>query len=484
MEQKAGAQIGKKAFLQSLFILFVLMLVAGILTQTIPSGQYQRLEQDGRTVIDPGSFQYTDRPDYPFWRWFTAPIEVLWRADNSLTLIVIMVFILMVGAAFAAVDKTGILRAAIAGIVQCFGKRKYLLIPVISLFFMLMGSLFGILEEVLLLVPIMLVLSYSLGWDALVGLGMSILAVNMGFSAAISNPFTIGIAQQIAGLPTFSGTWLRIFIFVAIYTVFVIFLTRYARRIERNPQASLVYEEETDLRAKYAGQSFDPLAEQIPGLKRARTWLLTFLVLVLVVLFAGPFIPAISAFSLPLVGILFLIAGLGAGLLSGRGGRLVWQAVVEGVTGIAPGIPLILMAASIKYIADSGGIMDTILHGASGTLSQVSPFQGALLIYFLALFIEVFIASSSAKVFLLMPILFPLADLVGVTRQVVVTAYCFGDGFSNLAYPSNPILLIALSLTVVSFPKWLRWTWRLWAWVLLITIVFLGIAVAINYGPF
>jgi uncharacterized ion transporter superfamily protein YfcC len=108
----------------------------------------------------------------------------------------------------------------------------------------------------------------------------------------------------------------------------------------------------------------------------------------------------------------------------------------------------------------------------------------ALIIYLLALIIEFFIGSGSAKAFLMMPILLPLSDLVGVTRQVTVTAYCFGDGFSNLMYPTNPVLLIALGLTVVSYPKWIRWTAKLWFWVILATILFLGIGVAINFGPF
>ena len=128
--------------------------------------------------------------------------------------------------------------------------------------------------------------------------------------------------------------------------------------------------------------------------------------------------------------------------------------------------------------------MDTILHSASLSFSNASPFLAPLIVYGLALIIEFFIASGSAKAFLLMPILLPLADLVGVTRQVTVTAYCFGDGFSNMAYPTNPVLLICLGLTVVSYPKWIKWSLKLWLWMILITVAFLGIGVAINYGPF
>ena len=128
--------------------------------------------------------------------------------------------------------------------------------------------------------------------------------------------------------------------------------------------------------------------------------------------------------------------------------------------------------------------MDTLLHSASLSISQASPFLAAVIVYGLALIIELFVASGSAKAFLMMPILLPLADLVGITRQLAVTAYCFGDGFSNLAYPTNPVLLICLGLTVVSYPKWLKWTAKLWFWILLITLVFLAIGVAVNYGPF
>ena len=403
---------------------------------------------------------------------------------DGLIVIVIILFILMVGGSFAVLDHAGILKAGIAKIVRVFGGKKYLLLLVISFFFMALGAFFGILEEIVPLVPLMLALSYFLGWDALVGLGMSVLATNMGFSAAITNPFTIGIAQKIAGLPLFSGAWLRVLIFLAVYAVFAVFIVRYAKKIERNPKASLVYQEDKAERAKYASLDLDAIAQSSPRLGRAMGWFSVFLALILFVLIGGPFIPVISDYALPLVGIFFLIGGVGAGMLSGGEKKAVFKALWDGVSGIAPGILLILMAVSIKQIVVQGGIMDTILHSAAQPFSQASPFVAAVIIYFLALLIEFFVASGSAKAFLMMPILLPLADLVGVTRQVTVTAYCFGDGFSNLVYPTNPLLLIILGLTVVSYPKWLKWTLPLWFFVLLVTVAFLGIGVAIGYGPF
>jgi uncharacterized ion transporter superfamily protein YfcC len=479
MEQKSGAQISAQAFLQSAIILFVLMMLAGILTLIVPAGSYARVAQDGRAVIDPKSFQLITRPDYPIWRWFTAPLEVLASADG-LTVIIIIVFLLMVGCAFAVLDKSGILNATLARLVKRFGARKYALLLIVSFFFMLIGAFFGIFEEVVPLVPLMIALAYLLGWDSLTGLGMSILATNLGFSAALTNPFTIGIAQKIAGLPLFSGIELRVPIFLAIYATLAIFLVRHARRVERDPQSSPVFDLDRAARAKFKPLDLDALAN--PKLGRAIAWFAIFLVLILVTLFVAPFVPDLSDLSLPLVGLFFLIGGVGAGLIAGA--RDVGKATWDGITGIAPGVPLILMAVSVKHIVAQGGIMDTILYNAAQAFAGANPFVAALAIYTLALVIEIFVASASAKSFLLMPILLPLADLVGVTRQTAVTAYCFGDGFTNLAYPTNPVLLIALGLTVVSYPKWLRWTLGLWFWIALITIAFLAIAVAIRFGPF
>ena len=483
MEQKAGAQISQRAFIQSLAILFILMMIAGILTLVIPAGQYTRIEVDGRETIDPASFRVIERPDYPIWRWFVAPLEVL-GSESGLTIIVIIVVLFFAGGAFAVLDKTGTIRSFIGRIVRRFRERKYVLLMAVSFAFMFLGATLGTFEEVVLLVPVMIALSYSLGWDALVGLGMSILATNMGFSAAIANPYTLGVSQQLAGLPLFSGAWLRVIVFIVIYGIFVTFLSAYARKIDRDPKASLVHGEDSAEREKYRSMEAASFSEEKPRQNRAMTFFGLFLLLILAVMLAGPFVPAISDYALPIVGILFLIGGLGAGFLSGAGGKTVWRGLVEGLGGLAPSVPLILMAASIRYIIDSGGVTDTILHAAAEPFSNLGAFPAALVVYALALGIEFFIASGSAKAFLMMPIILPLADLIGVTRQTAVLAYIFGDGFSNLAYPTNPVLLICLGLTIVSYPKWLRWTAKLWLWVILATIAFLGIAVAVNYGPF
>jgi uncharacterized ion transporter superfamily protein YfcC len=480
LQTRAGIQITRKAFLQSALILLLLMLLAGALTMVLPAGRFERNIADGREKVEPGSYHLIARPDYPIWRWFTAPLEVLGGPDG-LTIVVVGIFVFMVASGFAVMDRSGMIRAGLSRVVQAVGDRKYLLLLTVSFLFMTLGAFLGLFEEVVPLVPLMLALSFSLGWDSLVGLGMSILATNIGFSAAITNPFTIGIAQKLAGLPLFSGTSFRLLIFLVMYGLLAVFLVRYARLIERDPRRSPVFEQDQQERHKQTHELADMPEWSSP---RPLIWFLVFLMLILSVLIAGPFVPALFDLSLPLVGLLFLVGGVGAGLLSGMGSRDVLRSLGQGAAGIAPAIPLILMAASVKHIVSSGSVIDTILYAASESFAGASPLVATLGILLLTLVIEFFIGSSSAKAFLLMPILLPLADLLGVTRQATVLAYCFGDGFSNLFYPTNPVLLISLGLTVVSYPQWIRWSLKLWLWMLVASLAFLAIAVAVSYGPF
>ena len=482
-EQKSGAQISKKAFLQAVAIIFALMVVSGMLTRIIPAGSYTRLEMDGREVIDPASFAFIERPDFPIWRWLTAPVEVLFTSDGLTKVLPIILFILLVGTAFGVMDKSGILQAVVSRIVKTFGGRKYVLLLIVTFFFMALGTFFGIFEEVIPLVPLMIGLAYYLGWDSLTGLGMSVLATNVGFSTAVFNPFTIGIAHQLSGLPLYSGAGPRLLLFVVVYLILAFFITRYARRIERCPEDSPVFQEDLVGKAKYGSFALDHSLDENPKMRRAAIFLGLSFALILVVLVALPLVPVLRDIALPLTGLLFVIGGIGAGLIAGAG-KGAWKAAWDGFLGIAPAIPLLMMAASVKHIITSGGILDTILHWANSAFTGTSPLAAALMIYALTLVLELFVTSGSAKAFLLIPILMPLADLVGVNRQIAVSAYTFGDGFSNMAYPTNAALLITLSLTVIPYPKWLRWVLGLWFWVILATIIFLAIAVAANYGPF
>lgn len=474
--------ISKKAFIQSFIILFVFMMIAGVLTKLIPAGNFSYVEVNGDQILDPDSYVETGKSDFPVWRWFTAPVEVLWSEDAPVILSIIIVILLIEGS-FSVLDKTGIIRAVLSKITDKFDKRKYILLAVNVLLFMLFGALFGIFEEVIPIVTIMVPLAYALGWDALTGLGMSILATGFGFSAAIFNPFSIGIAQEIAALPALSGAPFRVLVFIAAYLLLTAFLIFHAKRIDKDPKKSITYEEDKPQRDHYYHHitAHEIAHEDKAGIKSGAKVFgisISFIVIAMVVIsFTHINVPVF-----PLVGLMFLIGGIGAGYASGLGGKETWKTFGKGVLGVLPGAILILMAMSVKHIIKSAGVMDTLLFTISKGILTGSAFLGSVIIYGLTLIMNFFIGSASAKAFLIMPLITPLSDIIGVTRQTAVLAFAFGDGFSNMLYPTNPVLLIALSMTVVSYPKWLRFVIPVQILMLIVTIAFLGLATLTGYA--
>jgi uncharacterized ion transporter superfamily protein YfcC len=486
--QGSGFQIGLRSFIGAFCILLALMILVGVLTRVIPSGSYDRTVEQGRTLVVPGSYHQVEKPRYPVWRWFTAPVEVLGGSDN-LTVITIILFLVFIGGAFAVVEKGEILKHILAVFVARFQRRKYLLMACVMFFFSVCGGILGIYEEAVPLVVFIVPLAHALGWDSLTGLGMSLLALAFGFAASVTNPFTVGVAQSIAGLPLFSGSGLRLVFFFTTYVVVFLFVARYARRVERDPARSLVWKEDRALLGAAApsyGQAADP--SKSAAMRKATLWLSAWMALTLLFIIAmvalRDVLPALSTYAFPAVGVFFLVSGLGSGLRAGMGARKTFSAFLKGVVNILPAVVLILMALSIKQIFVEGGIMDTVLSVASTAIAGAPKLVAAFLVYLSTLILEFFVGSASAKAFLMMPIIAPLADLVGITRQSAVLAYDIGDGFANMFYPSNALLLIALGLTVVGYPKWIRWTLPLQGIMFVVSMLFLAFSVAINWGPF
>ena len=475
---QASIKISKKAFLSSVIILLVLMIGAGVLTHVIPAGHFERAVVDGRETVVPNTFAYSDEGGYPVWRWLTAPVEVLWSED-AVTVIFIIAFICIIGGTFTVLEKSGMLRYVMNGLVKRFGRSRYLLMAVLVLFFMLFGSVFGIFEEMVALVPMVILLSYALGWDSLVGLGMSALAAGFGFSASTLNPFTVGVAQKLAGLAPFSGVGFRLLVFAIFYAVLYLFLLFYAKRLEKDPTRSSVYAEDKAQYGTYTATAHEPLPNEA-YLGRSVVIFSSTIALVILYIVVGFFVPALSSLAMPVMAVAFCVGGLCAVRASHYGGH-VGRDFLAGLGGIAPSALLILMAMSVKLIITRGGIMDTILYYVSEKASGMGP-QGAVIVMFLlVLMLNFFISAGSAKAFLLMPLLAPLSDMVGVSGQVAVLAFCFGDGFTNMLYPTNALLMIALGLTTVSYPKWFRFTIGLQAVTLVLNVALLLLAVAIGY---
>lgn len=470
-------RIGKRSFLLSLSVLLALMILSTVLSYALPSGQFERSVVDGRAQIVAGTFHEVAKPAVPLWRFLTAPFEVLLSEDAAIVG-VILIFLLLIGGSFTILLDCGMVSRLMERIAARFQASRYRLLMLISLFFMLFGSVFGIFEELIILVPFCIALARRMGWDSLTGLGISLLSSGLGFSAATVNPFTVGVVQQLAGLPAFSAIGFRALVFLSVYALLQLFLLRYVKKIELNPRLSPVYAEDQESSVS-GGLSADP------GIDRGIRVFALGLCLLPLLLMAGFFLPALSGLLFPLIALLFVILAFASVLSCGAMSlQEAAKAFAKGMAGVAPAVLLILMAMSIKLIMTRSLVMDVLLEQAATRFTGLSPLSGIVLLYLMVLFMNFFISSGSAKAFLVLPLLLPLTDLLNIHRQVAVQAYLFGDGFSNLLYPTNAALMIALGLSVVSYPKWLKWTLPLQLLLLVLSLLWLLIAQLSGLGPF
>ena len=421
-----------------------------------------------------------DAERLPVWRWFTAPIEMLGDAQ-ALTAIVIIVFILLVGGAFSVLDRAGVFRYLIAATIRRFGGRKYLLLCLISLLCMALGSTMGLLEETVPLVPLLVLLSLALGWDTLTGVGMSLLSVGFGFAAGTFNPFTVAVAQKLAGVPLFSGLWLRLIVFVLIYALLCVFLVHHAKKVEKNPQVSYTFAQDEARRSTLTASGNDEiLANKAVG--RAALAFVIALGCVFGYVLLALTIPGLSDYTMVVMALALPCGALIAGGISRYNPKGMWKDFGSGVLSMAPGAVLILLSMSVRHIIEQGAILDTLLHGAYTLLQGMTPFAAILILYAIVLVFQFFVSSAASKAFLIMPLIVPLADLIGLTRQSVVLAFCFGDGFTNVFFPTNAMLLIVLGMMDIPYTKWFKWTWKLQLAVLILTALLLIFAVSVGYA--
>ena len=460
-----GINIGARSFLIAIGIIFILMVATYVLTLVIPGGEYARIvDESGHTVIDTETgFHYVEG-GIPFWKWLLSPFLVL-GAEGSGTIIAVLIFLLVIGGVFNSLTACGMMNYMLGKIVDRFGSVKYKLMAVLIFFFMALGSLVGSFEEVIPMAPIVVALAVALGWDSVTGIGMSLLATGCGFAAGIANPFTIGVAQSLAGLPMFSGMWLRALSFVLIYALLLWFIRRHALRIEK-PAGEVT-----------AGIEYTQNARMDKGLK---VFAVILGIGIAIVLSSG-FIKALQDYTMIIVALMFLSAGIASVLISGTSLKELGRTFLNGIIAIAPSILMILMASSIKYTMVEGKILDTILFRAAGMAGSMSKAGVVLFIYAICLVMNFFISSGSAKAFLLIPIIAPLAQLFGINMQLAIVAFAFGDGFSNVIYPTNAGLLITLGLSDVSYGDWFKYSWKFQALNLVLTSAILMFGLAVGY---
>ena len=464
-----------RTYITAFVVLLALMVTALIMTQVLPAGEFERTVVEGSEVIVPDSYHSTSG-DLPIWKWALAPVLILGGANN-VTLIMLIVFLFVIGGAFFALESCGVLTYLITSVAHRFKHNNRVLLFVLPLIFMLLGTLIGSFEEVIPLAAIVVALAIRLGWDRYQGLTMSLLAVGCGFAVGVMNPFTVGIAQSLAGLAIFSGAGLRIISFVLVYACLMAFLLIRARRSERTAKALPGLE--------IGNNRLDGLEETPnPNMSKALRAFVIVFVIGIAAIIACSVVPVsgLSDLVFPVCALTFLLCGVISPLLCGSGARKLGIWFLRGIKALAPAVILVLMASSISFMLSEGRVLDTIIYYAYGFLADKPGWAAILGIYLLVMLLEFAVPSGSAKAFLLIPLIAPLVDLIDISRQLAVVAYAFGDGFTNVLYPTNPALLIALSICGVSYGQWIRRTWPFFLTILVLTSAILVVGLAIGYS--
>ena len=490
-DKNQGLKIDKKTLIGITVLLVGILVFAGVLTQVVPTGVYDTAS-DG-SIIN-GTYHQIERSEvgYSFWRVFLAPIEAfIFATSDAMTGVIIILFITIIGGTFLVLDKSGVLKYIMTTIVGKYEKKKYTLLAVMILACMALSSFAGILEESVTLVPLAVAISLSLGWDSFVGLGFSLVAIAFGYSAATFNPFNIGVVQSMAGLPMFSGLIYLIFVFAVIYAILAGFLIVYAKRIEKNPKKSLVYESDFELRKRFLDEEETANALANPKLgKSTKSFVLCIgaVFIITVLSFIGQRVIQNESITdllsnLPLISmaILFTVGGLRAGKISGMKGKALFSGFIDGAKAILPCAPLILFIISITYVLKRGMIIDTILYYVYNFIKNLGPYESLIAIFFVICIFEFFIGSGTAKAFLLMPILLPLVDMLTIERQSLVLTFCLSDGLCNILFPTSGIMIIAIGLINIPYSKYMRFMWKLFVMEFSAAIILMLIAVALGY---
>ncbi|MCX6133777.1 MAG: YfcC family protein, partial [Ignavibacteriales bacterium] len=399
----------------TLVLIFSIIALFGMLTWIVPAGEFKRMEKDGRTVVVPGTYTQVAPQPQGIDKVLAAPIKGFVLAAYVIALVFVA------GAAFGVVNATGAISSGIQVLAVAVEKSPVLqkaMIPILMSLFSLAGATFGMSEEVLAFILIFIPFSRALGYDSIVGVAIPFVGAGTGFAAAFLNPFTVGVAQGIADLPLFSGIEFRLVMWVVFTTISILFVGRYAKKIKKNPALSPVY--------ALDGERLESSEGVLVGNLSARQKIvLGVLAATLVALVVG----ALKFdWYITEIGALFL----GMAILTGLVGRLKMKefsdSFVSGAKDMLTAALVVACSRGILVIASEGKIIDTVLDSMTGLVRQAHPIISAYAMLVVQFTLHFLVPSGSGQAALSMPIMTPLSDLLGVTRQTAVLIFQYGDG--------------------------------------------------------
>ncbi|MBO4594852.1 MAG: hypothetical protein J5697_04035 [Clostridia bacterium] len=463
--------IGKKTFLSVLALLFGLVVLSIILTFVLPKGEFG-LNPDGTTDYS-AYIPIENASGINIFKGIFSPVLILGTGDG-INLIMLSLFLLVISGAFQAMNDCGGIKVFVTRIVRKFGDRKFLLLSVVSLLFMAFGAFLGLFEEMLTLLPIVVILAVSLGYDSFTGFLISIVACGFGFSSAITNPFTVIFASQLIGVNPMAAWWYRIVIFIVMYALLELFIFAHVRKISKSPEKSLTFDRDLKIKDKIFSE------EVVPRENKIFTAYTVFFIVALFFTVLCSSLEFLRDYTVVTLIVVFLFGGFICSLIATAGDlKSTAKSFLKGVLSALPSVAFILLASSVKYVLVEGKVLPTIVHAINGAVDSGNVYLVAAILFAIVLVLEFFISSSTAKAVFVMSILSVLS--LGISKEMQVLIYTFADGYTNLLFPTSPVLLIGLSMIGVSYFKWLKKSWYLFAitFALVLGFIALGIAVGV-----
>lgn len=471
MSQKSPLQAKKKGFTMphTFVILLVIILFAAALTWIIPSGEYARVEDpvSGKKVVDASTFNYVENVHVNIQ---DIPMLIIKAFSANADLIML---ILLSGGAIHMLTASGALQALIATIVRKFSNRVEVFIPLLMLVFALICTTQGV-NTFIGFAPITVMLAMSLGLDSIVGVGIILLGGAIGFSTGTLNVSTTLIAQKIAELPNYSGIGYRWVCFVVYYIVTCLWLVRYAKKIQKNPELSPMYD--LDQNSEFKNASLD----EFGTLDTRKILSILALVVALVAIVYG----CIKLdWDFAEQSAVFLVLAIAVGLIAGFDANKICAEFMNGTKKMLTAAFIIMFARAIGSVLSAGKITDTIVHSMAVVLTGLPAALLGVGMLVANTLINVVLTSGSGQAAAVMPIMIPLSDLLGVTRQTCILSFNFGDGFCNYILPTSTALMGILGAANVPYDRWMRFMWKMFAIWLGIGAVLVVIAQLIQYGP-
>ncbi len=449
-------------------LLFALIAICSILTYIIPAGSYDMMMVDKREVVDASTFHNVAQTPVTLMQFLTAVPRGMQESAQ------IIFFIFIVGGTMAVIQETRSIEAGMGRLIKAMKNASILIIPIVMLFFSICGSVFGMAEETIPFIPIFVSLCLAMGFDSITGVAIVFCGAGAGFAGAFMNPFTVQVAQGIAELPLLSQTPFRVVMYVCFVALAILFVMRYAMKVKKNPQLSPMHafdqtrEDTVDL-------------EELPSFGgKEKAILIVFVLAIILLVFGvikwGWYMDEIAALFL---GTSFIVA-----VIARMGFNNYANVLGKGMADIASGALVVGFARGILVVMTDGQILHTILHAAAEGLSKLPSMISAVGMYIFQCLLNFIVPSGSGQAAVSIPIMAPLGDLVGVTRQTATIAFQLGDGISNIFTPTSGYFMAGLAIAKVPWSKWAKWILPLIGLEYLLGAIFVVVAQAMHLGPF